>query len=103
MKNKLIKLIKQVQDSSSDRFNADSYFNTSARTKEGMLISQYVLGNLFAKGYCNDTKQNFEIYKDHSTYQIWVWSFESSKSEYNQFSTAQSQYEKVIDFIQKTF
>lgn len=104
MKEHLLKLIGQVQDVVNDAWNPETYFDTRINGADGMLHSRYVLGNLFAKGYTENTKQNFEIFKDHSGWQIWVWDFDSQKNkERNTFNCPYYAYDKLVDFIEKTF
>lgn len=104
MKQHLIAMVGQVQDVINDTYNPDTYFDTRVNGADGMLNVRYVLGNLFAKGYSESTQQNFEIFKDHSTWQIWVWPFDGQKNpDKNNFSTPYYNYSKLVEYIEKTF
>jgi len=92
----LVYLMRQVEN---DKYNPETYFSNNISGESGMLISKNVLGNLYAKGYSNIANVNFEIFKDHSTWQIWVWGFESVKSENNQLSVPYYKYDDVIEFF----
>ncbi len=92
-------LVNKVKEVAGDTYNPDTYFNNSINSEAGMLKSQYVLGNLYAKGYSNKAEMNFEIFKDHGTWQIWVWKFNEEKTDHNQFSVPYYKYDEVIKFF----
>lgn len=100
MNQHLKNLINLMQKYENDKYNSDTYFKNNITGEAGVLNSQYVLGNLFAKGYSEAAGVNFEIYKDHSTWQVWVWKFNTEKPEYNQFSVPYYKYQEVIEFFE---
>ncbi len=99
MNEYLVYLVEKVKDIASDTYNPETYFNNSITGDTGMLKSQYVLGNLYAKGYSEKAQMHFEIFKDHSTWQIWVWPFDSERPDRNQFSVPYYKYDEVIKFL----
>lgn len=105
MKKKIIELIDFVQSSKpDDKWKPDTYLDTRNQCKDGILIVKYMMDNLFAKGYDNESTQNFEIFKDHCGWQIWVWDFGSDKKpNENQFNAPYHAYDEVRKFIEQTF
>jgi hypothetical protein len=99
IKQQLIQMIGLAQISHDDRFNPETYKDTTVQGESGRLNFKIVLGNLFAKGYLNDSNINFEIFKDHSGWQIWAWDYNSERPECNQFNTPYYKYDEVIKFI----
>lgn len=100
---KIITLLTCVQDVANDTYNPDTYFNETDRSNAGMLISTYVLGSLFAKGYDNNSQLNFEIYyQANQGYQVWIWKFDADKdTTKNDFNTAYYNTHLVTDFFRK--
>ncbi len=99
MKDYLIDLIDRIESIVDDKYNPDTYFSDEFRNADGMVISHYVLGNAFAKGYLNNSKVNFEIYKGSTSWMIYVWSFSSNKPEKCQFITEHYNYDQVRDYL----
>lgn len=104
MKDKLIKMVQFVQANDQDRYNPETYQVSKLEHDEnGHFNWSYILGNLYAEGAEVNKLLNFQIYKDHSTWQIWVWSIGMERPEYNQFNAPIYKYQEVIEFIEKTF
>ncbi len=99
MNEHLKNLVNLIRQGESDKYNPETYFNNSITGEAGMLKSQYVLGNLYAKGYSNDAGVNFEIFKDHCTWQVWVWKFDAEKKEMHQFAAPYYKYDDVLEFF----
>lgn len=100
MNEHLKNLINIIRENENDIYNSDTYFNNEITDSEGMLISHYVLGNVFAKGYINASRVNFEIYKNHNTWQVWVWQWDSEKKKENQFAAPYYKYDDVIAYLE---
>lgn len=100
MKQHLLVLIDTIERVADDKYNPNTYFSNTINAENGMFNSAYVLGNLFVKGYSDKAGVNFEIFKDHSTWQIWVWNFETDKPVSNQFNTPYYNYDAVRKFLE---
>lgn len=96
----LIEIIKHVASTEKDTFNPDTYLNLNQYSDGIQLNCQYVLGNLFIKGYSDSLSENFEIFKDHGTWQIWQWHFTEQKTERNQMNTPYYNYDTIMLYIQ---
>jgi len=105
MKKKIIELIDFVQAAKpEDKWNPATFLDTRNHCDNGILITKYMMDNLFAKGYSESTLQNFEIYKDHAGWQIWVWNYSEDKNkDQNQFNAPYHAYDEVRKFIEQSF
>ena len=104
MKQHLINMVLRIKDVIDDSWNPETYFETRTLSESGSLHIRYVLGNLYASGYSESTQTFFEIFKDHSTWQVWVWQVDTVKDHSrNSFNTPYYNYDKLIEYIEKTF
>lgn len=105
MKQKILELIDFIEAAKpDDKWDPATYLDTRNQCDNGILITKYLMGNLFAKGYSESTLHNFEIFKDHSDWQIWVWYYTQDKNkDQNQFNAPYHAYNDVRKFIEQTF
>lgn len=77
----VLKLVDQVHKDYDDRYNPDTYI-TSRRFSNDHLVfeAQYVLGNFYLKGML-DGSHVVEIFKDHSTWQVFSYKRGTSRPD----------------------
>ncbi|WNA15688.1 hypothetical protein XaC1_45 [Xanthomonas phage XaC1] len=100
MKDKLIQVIKDTHDSQEKRFNPDFFVDSKRMSDEGMLIVKSLIGNLFVKGYSEESRKNFEVFKDSENYRIRLWVFDSNKPETFTFMCNANEMDIAIKYIQ---
>lgn len=105
MKKNLLELVDFVQAAKpDDKWKPETFIDNRIHCDDGMLITKYMMDNLFAKGYSDEQVLNFEIFKDHAGWQIWVWNYSADKNnEQNQFNAPYHAYDEVRKFIEQTF
>ena len=104
-KQKLIQVINDVHAVSDEKWNPGTYFQTSVTSSDGKIDARYLLGSLYVKGYSEAEEVNFEIFKDHSSWQIWIWDFagakDPNKNNYSAPWSPDRSTDDVITFIEK--
>lgn len=69
----LLKLVDEVHANYGDRYNPETYIVSRKFTNDHLTFTvNYVLGNLYLIGTIDGT-HTFEIFKDHSTWQVFYY------------------------------
>lgn len=79
MKDKLIQVIKDAHDNYEHRFDPEMFIDSKRMSEEGMLLVKSVLGNMYIKGYSEQSEKNFEVLKDSDHYRVRIWAFDTNK------------------------
>lgn len=100
--NKLLQVVDEIERVKKDRFNPETFITSRKVVDEDMMFTlSYLLGNLYIKGVFEGFEPGgFEIFKDHSTWQVWIW---GETKPVLPFSCPEDRFDKVKHFIETTF
>lgn len=95
---RLIEVIQEVA-AKDDPWNPETYVNMQRESGNDYNFGwSYLLGNFYLKGYVGNTR--FEMFKDHSGWQIWHWDSIGNKTRNNQFNAPYYRVEELIQYLQ---